>query len=236
MQRKPIVIFPHATVLQAHARGHLSGVVFTQPSCLIWQLTSTPPLDRFPVGLRGRRLCTATSNVHASPRTHVTVSETEPSTSTGHISSFWILIEHRCCVRLQATVHHFRVIYGISALVFLKEVLTVLIAILSSHYWNVRKLSVSLKTCSEVLSISASEVNSGKQFMLGAVEKPFGAVPRSFLSHLCKQNRLFSVFCLIPLKASSGIHDIKCATSKKTLLFTQQQQQQLLQAELDSPG
>lgn len=46
----------------------------------------------------------------------------------------------------------------------------------------------SPKTCSEVLSISASELNSSKHFMLGAVEKPFGVVPCSFPSHLGKQN------------------------------------------------
>lgn len=62
--------------------------------------------------------------------------------------------------------------------------------------------------------------NSSKQFLLGAVEKPFGAAPCSFLSHLGKQNWSFSLFCRIPSKASSGIQRCEmCKQQEDTFVY-----------------
>lgn len=65
LQRKLIVIF-HMRLFAGTRMGTSIGILFKQTSCLIWQLTSVLPLDCFNVGLRGRRLCRATSIVHAS--------------------------------------------------------------------------------------------------------------------------------------------------------------------------
>lgn len=146
--------------------GTSIGVLFTQTSCLIWQLTSASPLDCFNVGLHGRRLCRAPSNVHASPPNprHSLSNRALLPQDTYPLSKYWLNTDVVLVHRPQSIISGW--IMGYQPWVFGRGsdcINCCFPAILFSHYWNVRKLSGVLKhvqKCYPFLHLRLIPVNS----------------------------------------------------------------------------